>query len=127
MQARVGPTGSGNVPVPTFLSHGLSSLPLPFRQFGFCYINEKSTCSHLLLSWCSLPCREAPGSLALLGAWLELREDTTSPGVRGGDSRKNAGTLCAALRGVPERPCLPTGMGGPLGGGGGGGLSAGRT
>lgn len=128
VQARVGPTGSGNVPVPMCLSHGLSSFPLPFRQsLVFATSMKRAHALSLLLSWCSLPRREAPGSLALLGAWLELTADTTSPGVRGGDSRQNAGVLCAALRGVPERPCLPTGMGGPLGGRGGGGLSASRT
>lgn len=83
------------------LSHGLSSLPLPFRQFA-CYINERVRAPHLLLL-VGAHCRAVRLQEAwrLLGAWLELREDTTSPGVRGGDSRKNAGTLCAALGGGP--------------------------
>lgn len=91
-------------------SHGLSSLPLPFRQFGFCYINEKSTRSHLLLSWCSLlkavRLQEAWRSLE---PWLELREDTHISGSqRWGQQTECRRALCCPA-GVPERPCLPTG------------------
>lgn len=57
VQARVGLTGSGNVPVPMFLSHCLSSFPLPFPQsLVFVASMKRARALSLLLSWCSLLC-----------------------------------------------------------------------
>ncbi|CAM9753497.1 unnamed protein product [Rangifer tarandus platyrhynchus] len=60
----------------------LISSALP-PDFGFCCINEKSTCSQptspVVLPTVSRDSR----NVALPGAWLELGRDTTSPGDRG--------------------------------------------
>lgn len=112
---RLGKCASADVP---FALSVLISSALP-PEFGFCCINEKSTCSQ-------------PTSLVVLTA-VSLEPGWSSewtPHPREsevGERRQNAGALCAALWRVPELPYLPTGMGGPLGGGEGGGLSAGRV
>ena len=92
VQARVGPTGSGNVPVPMFLSHCLSSFPLPFPQsLVFVASMKRAGALSLLLSWCSLLC---PWSL--VGA----QSGHHIPGnLRWGKKTECRGPLCCPVEG----------------------------
>lgn len=83
-----------------------SALP---PEFGFCCINEKSTCSQPTPPVVLPAVARDSRNVALPGAWLELGRDTTSPGDRGGEGERTQGPSVLPCGGSLSCPACPQG------------------